>query len=124
MSILSNCIFLYQNILYSLFFKQSTFNFDRSFLFIGKLLVLLDIKKFSYSNFLLRYALQQLSEQNDMIPMTELEYFTPSTRLLNSFLHEIQFEYIWNIYTCYIINSLFPEKAFSENLLLGVLHLF
>jgi hypothetical protein len=29
-----------------------------------------------------------------MIPMTELEYFTPSTRLLNSFLHEIQFEYI------------------------------
>ena len=123
MSILSNCIFLYQNILYSLSFN-STFNFDRSLLFIRKLLVLLDIKQFSYSNFLLRYALQQLSVQNDMIPMTELEYFTPSTRLLNSFLHEIQFEYIWNINTCYIINSVFPEKAFSENLLLGVLHLF
>ena len=52
------------------------------------------LRKFSYSHFLLRYALQQLSQQNDMIPMTELEYFTPSTRLLNSFLHEIQFEYI------------------------------
>ena len=76
-------------------------------------IIYFDINNFSYFNFSLRYALQQLSEQNDMMPITELEYFTPSTRLLNSFLHELQFEYIWNIYTCHIINSLFTEKVFS-----------
>ena len=51
-------------------------------------------KKFIYFNFSLRYTLQHLSEQNDITPMTELEYFTPSTRLLNSLLHELQFKYI------------------------------
>ena len=71
------------------------FNYNTSFLFIGKLLVRLILRrKFVYFNFSLRYALQQLSEQNDITPMTELEYFTPSTRLLNSFLHEPQVKYI------------------------------
>ena len=80
------------NILYS--FILNDFLFYRLFLFIVKLLVYSYREETFYFSFSSRYVLQQLSEQNDIIPMAELEYFTPSTRLLNSFLHELQFKYI------------------------------
>jgi hypothetical protein len=47
-----------------------------------------------YFTFSLRYALQHLSEQNGILPMTELEYFTPSIKLSNSLLHDLQLKYI------------------------------
>jgi hypothetical protein len=49
---------------------------------------------------LLRYFLQQSSEQNHRSPLVELEYRTPSARSLNSLLHELQSTYI-----IYHINS-------------------
>ena len=44
---------------------------------------------------LLRQFLQQSSEQKNSSPLMELEYRTPSTRSLNSLLHELQGTYIF-----------------------------